>query len=271
MPSIGANPGAGSRVMTSARQSRSDPRRWRGTTRIGDGWAAYQGDAGDSTPHAHHALQLVCGVEGPVRLWVDGVGEVDAPAAIIASKRLHRLAPGPVAIVFVDASSRVGRRLSLACPEGVRLLDDATAEALKAHWPRNDAGLDVLVGLAALLSVPEEAKRDRKPAAQRVRHLVEGMSSRERLPTSIDELAAEVALSPAHFRRHLTAAVGLPFGSYVRWLRLRRALALAAGGATLTQAAHDSGFADASHLTRTMHEHFGVAPSDVLEALRARR
>ncbi|MAL03739.1 MAG: AraC family transcriptional regulator, partial [Arenimonas sp.] len=36
----------------------------------------------------------------------------------------------------------------------------------------------------------------------------------------------------------------------------------------LTRAAQDAGFADAAHLTRTMQRHFGVAPSDVIQALR---
>jgi AraC-like DNA-binding protein len=247
------------------------PSRWRGTTSIGAGWAQYLGDAGDSTCHAHHAHQVVCGLEGPVTLWVDGPGEVTAPAVLVASGRSHRLAPGPVALLFVEATSVPGRRLSLACPDGYRLLDGPQALDLSQCWPGTGSSVESLAQIATFLGAPSEYRRLRRPAAQRVRQLLEGLPTRDKLPESIDELAAEVALSVSHFRRHLSSAVGLPYGPYLRWLRLQRALELAARGATLTRAAHESGFADASHLTRTMHEHFGVAPSDVLEALRAER
>lgn len=247
------------------------PLRWRGSTSIGDGWAQYQGDAGDSTRHAHHAHQLVCGLEGPVTLWVDGAGDVTSPAVLVASGRSHRLAPGPVAILFVEATSGLGRRMSLACTDGPVLLDGRQALALRRRWPGAGAGVESLAGIATLLGAPPDVRRRHRPAAQRVRQLVAQMPGRDTLPESINELAAEVALSVSHFRRHLSSAVGLPYGPYLRWLRLRRALELAAKGSTLTRAAHESGFADASHLTRTMHEHFGVAPSDVLQALRAGR
>ena len=247
------------------------PLRWRGTTWIGDGWAQYQGDAGDSTRHAHHAHQLVCGLNGPVAVWIDGAGDVTAPAVLVASGRSHRLAPGPVAILFIEATSTLGRRLSLACPTGYALLDASEALALSQHWPVAGASVGSLADLATVLGVPPEKRRQSKPATQRVRQLVEELPKRAQLPTSIDGIAAEVALSVPHFRRHLSAVVGLPYGAFLRWLRLRRALELAALGATLTKAAHESGFADASHLTRTMHDHFGVAPSEVLEALRAGR
>jgi AraC-like DNA-binding protein len=259
--------------MTRAKQSIPPvgPLRWRGTTWIGDGWAQYRGDAGDSTRHAHHAHQLVCGLEGPVALWVDGAGDFTSPAVLIASGKPHRLAPGPVAVLFVDAASVLGRRLALACPDGYLLLDASQAFALNRHWPNDGASVESLAELATQLGAPPEPRRRHKSSARRVRDLVQQIPRRDQLPESLDALAAEVSLSPAHFRRHLSAVVGLPYGAYVRWLRLRRALELAARGETLTRAAHESGFADASHLTRTMREHFGVAPSDVLEALRAGR
>jgi AraC-like DNA-binding protein len=49
---------------------------------------------------------------------------------------------------------------------------------------------------------------------------------------------------------------------------LARALQAAARGLSLTDAAHEAGFADAAHFTRTMRRHFGVTPGSMLRSLR---
>jgi AraC-like DNA-binding protein len=88
----------------------------------------------------------------------------------------------------------------------------------------------------------------------------------------LETLAARAALSPSRFRHRVRELVGMPLRPYLRWLRLRRALMVAASGVSLTRAAQDAGFADAdaAHLTRTMQRHFGVAPSEVVAALHRR-
>jgi len=43
------------------------------------------------------------------------------------------------------------------------------------------------------------------------------------------------------------------------WLRLMRAVERFAAGASLTDAAHEAGFADSAHLSRTFRRMFGIA------------
>ena len=51
---------------------------------------------------------------------------------------------------------------------------------------------------------------------------------------------------------------GLPFRTWVLWLRIQRAVELYAAGASLTVAAHEAGFADSAHLSRTFRRTFGL-------------
>ncbi|HUL98536.1 MAG TPA: helix-turn-helix domain-containing protein [Mycobacterium sp.] len=45
------------------------------------------------------------------------------------------------------------------------------------------------------------------------------------------------------------------------WLRLVDAIGALSGGASLTDAAHRTGFSDSAHLSRTFRRMFGMAPS----------
>jgi len=235
---------------------------WRAGALMGAGWASFDGAVGDNREHAHHALQLVLAGADEIVVWIKGRGD----AVLLAADLVHRLHPGPARLLYLDRESQAGRELSPTCVAGVRVLSPDERLAVLAAWP-NPAHADlrpVLTALGLLAACPPTTGgRD-----DRVQRLLEAMAIRVDGDETLDALAGRVALSPSRFRHRVREVVGMPLHPYLRWLRLRRALTLAAGGVGLTRAAQDAGFADAAHLTRTMQRHFGVAPSDVVAALR---
>lgn len=80
----------------------------------------------------------------------------------------------------------------------------------------------------------------------------------------VDQLAAEVGLSVSRLTHVFSDEIGTPIRSYVRWLRLVNATEQLANGASITQAAHEAGFADGPHFTRTFRAMFGLAPTDAV-------
>jgi AraC-like DNA-binding protein len=83
-------------------------------------------------------------------------------------------------------------------------------------------------------------------------------ASRLDKPVSLEEAAAHVGLSSGRARHLFVESTGLPFRTYLLWLRLTKAVDLVSEGASLTDAAHGAGFADSSHLSRTFRRMFGV-------------
>jgi AraC-like DNA-binding protein len=55
--------------------------------------------------------------------------------------------------------------------------------------------------------------------------------------------------------------VGIPPRRYLLWVRLMHAIEAAIGGDNLTTAAHEAGFADSAHLSRTFRRMFGRTPA----------
>jgi AraC-like DNA-binding protein len=70
-----------------------------------------------------------------------------------------------------------------------------------------------------------------------------------------------LARTAAKFR--VSAEIGVPFQRFVLWRRLAAAFERLVAGATITEAAHAAGFADAAHFARTIRAMFGIRASDI--------
>jgi AraC-like DNA-binding protein len=81
----------------------------------------------------------------------------------------------------------------------------------------------------------------------------------------IGPLADSLSISERALRRRVTAAVGYGPKRLARVLRLRRALALAADGSPLVDAAYESGYADQAHFGHDCLELAGLAPGRFLQ------
>ncbi len=85
----------------------------------------------------------------------------------------------------------------------------------------------------------------------------------ENLEAGVDlaGLAQACGVDMFALHRAFTRAVGLPPHSFQTHLRLRRAKELLRGGASLSQAALESGFCDQAHMTRHFARGMGLSPA----------
>lgn len=78
-------------------------------------------------------------------------------------------------------------------------------------------------------------------------------------------IAATVGLSEGRLGHLFGEQIGIPIRRYLLWLRLVQAIDLLFKNVSLTAAAHDAGFADSAHFTRTFRRMFGVTPSELFK------
>ncbi|HEY6001571.1 MAG TPA: AraC family transcriptional regulator [Anaeromyxobacter sp.] len=227
------------------------------------------GPGGASRLHAHHCWHLIVGLDAELSVTTRTDGRPRRAGALISAPEAPHAVDARgtrTLIVFVEPESEAGDRLlaSRRCGS-VDLFRDADAERLRAMLsPEGSALSDPEGAVARALSLggePIAPPRGRHPGVRRVlRHLREAPPETD---ASLAALAQIAGLSPGRFMHAFTESVGIPLRPYLRWLKLERASAALAAGASLGEATYGAGFADAAHMSRTFVRMFGVSPSEV--------
>ncbi|MEY2935642.1 MAG: hypothetical protein RL033_6391 [Pseudomonadota bacterium] len=220
--------------------------------------------------HSHHAVQVTLALQGGFTLETREQ-QVVGGAAAMAPDTEHALeAEGIIAHLFVDPEGRLGRALQRVLFSSARLvaLQSSQLAGLPAQLladfeapDRTDAAL-LALGRRLLAQLAGEGEGDERPEA-RVRRMAAWAAAHLDQPMSLVEAAAHVGLSSGRARHLFVESTGLPFRTYLLWLRLTKAVELFSAGASLTEAAHGAGFSDSSHLSRTFRRMFGIAPDSL--------
>jgi AraC-like DNA-binding protein len=219
--------------------------------------------------HAHHAFQLTFSLGGDFSLHLDD-RVLTAPAAIVAPDTPHAFsARGLIAILFVEPESRAGRALTAltAGQPGAAISADQARDApdlIKRAFEQpadrktalREAGMAICARIAGHVRTVELDRR--------VRAMIKKANDNLGEPFSLGDTASDLGLSPGRASHLFVEETGLPFRTYLLWLRLIRAVDAYAGGASLTEAAQEAGFSDSAHLSRTFKRMFGL-PAAALE------
>ena len=217
--------------------------------------------------HAHHAIQITIGLGGWFKLDTIDAHARGEVVAVAADVRHVFEAEGLVAFVFIEPESRLGRAIAaklfqgdelIAIPDGVLCDFPARLAAAYRNSHRDDTAL-IELGRALVGALAADAKAGAPDL--RVRKMIAWAAQQLDGAVSLSDAAAITGLSASRVRHLFVEQTGLPFKTYMLWLRLTRAVEVYAAGASLTQAAHDAGFADSAHLSRTFRRMFGVTPA----------
>lgn len=236
-----------------------------------NGGAIFIGEGGGAVDdHAHYAIQCVIGYPDGLAVRTGRRGDWQhVPGALVASRAVHAIDVTECdwsAVLFLEPETQEGRAIGRRLRHGLEELGVDTvataAAGLERAW-RTDrseeavrtASVALLRGLAGT-SAPPRADERVLAAIDRI------VESGPDMP-ALEDLAAAVHLSPSRFRHLFVETTGMPLRSYLLWRRLLLAWTRLTEGASIADAAHEAGFADASHLARTCRVMFGLAPSSM--------
>ena len=166
--------------------------------------------------------------------------EIDSALAELSPVRLHGAQPA----IGNEAVTWLARRLYQHFRE--RTLDSLLLEGtlLEMLWTQSDESA---------------AKHHDRP--RWLGKVVDILHAEFRGSISLEGIATRIGIHPAYLSRRFRAVYGLSLGDYANRLRIRYAQGrLAQGEATLSEIAHECGFADQPHFTRVFRAQLGTTP-----------
>ena len=219
--------------------------------------------------HAHHAVQVVISLGGQFRLWLADE-QLAAPYAAVAPDALHRFdAHGAYAILFVEPESRAGRAIIAATFRDADLcaLPASSFNRLNPQLtalgrnPSPSADELVTIGRDLIDGLAGDGARGLIDA--RIQNIVQWVAQERDPPITLEAAARIASLSPSRLSHLFVEQTGLSFKTYRLWIRLTQAVRLMSEGLTLTAVAHEAGFSDSAHFSRTFRRMFGIAPANL--------
>lgn len=203
---------------------------------------AFYGHGINATGHSHRAVQLV--LPDPPDA---------APATIIASQQPHSLTLAAGWVVLIEPQCDLAQALTGADHE------------------RQQAALQQLSGQ---LQQPHQwhPGQTLDPRLQRLLQQLDGCLNDDCLKPDhwrAADVAAQLALSESRFLHLFRAQMGVAWRPYLLWRRLLCAVRRMSQGCSATDAAHQAGFSDSAHLSRTFRSTFGMTIRQASQLLAA--
>jgi len=223
--------------------------------------------------HSHYAMQFSFGERDGIAFkpaekddWTpyDGI--------VISSRQPHAMdatSCGASATMLIEQETQSGRALEAKFGgQGLSFIDRGTFAAAAANlfatWRAHAGGEETAMAARQALSAVAGNTTPAVVSDERVLRAIAYINRNLAGSLTLESIAKEVFLSPTRFRHLFVEQTGTALRPYVLWRRFLRSWSLVREGAALSEAAHQAGFADAAHLTRTSQRMFGFAPSMLL-------
>ncbi|SEO96494.1 helix-turn-helix domain-containing protein [Aquisalimonas asiatica] len=237
----------------------------RGIIYAGCGWLAYLGPTPPLSAHAHPALGLYVGLDGPIRVG-DATRSVPllcvppetvTPPITPDGREMAFLFLSAEHPAFADARARTERSSCHETPGQLQTL----AALLREIRRERTGGDEAFTRIAEALAL-----EDTPPTHSRLERALAWLRDHPTDELSLEDVARHVHLSPRRFQTVFREGTGIRFRRYRLWQRLQAAAEELPQYRHLTDLALTAGFADLAHLSRSFRDMFGIAPFKGLRA-----
>lgn len=238
---------------------------------IANGLALFIGSIFDTSSHRHHAIQITFGIEKKFDLELGGK-LIQSRAIIINSDIEHKLVGknDKQVLLLIEPESLYGVAIRNTIESKLSVLNsDHTFppifyKKLKTLVLSEHVYIkEVLNLIFSYLDISASTTRE---LDERLRSVVKLIEKNDQRKMTIGELADHVSLSESRLQHLFKDQVGISIKRYLLWKKMMDGIRIIASNNNFTFSAHEAGFSDSSHMSRTCKEMFGLTLSDLFKS-----
>lgn len=227
-------------------------------------YGLFIGKLSENVTHKHYALQLSISLNENMVITI-GENSKKVKAFFLSSNVVHQLiAKGLHLTLLINPISPIGHFLQSKFSGDFTNLTDSFAENLRNHLSYLQMGkitfIEFITRINSILDLFKfECEQDSHVGDDRIVRAIKYLDENFERVISLEEIAEQCHLSTSRFLHLFREKTNLNFRRYQLWNRLIKSLP-SLTQTSITATAHQFGFTDSSHYTRTFKETFGVTP-----------
>lgn len=230
----------------------------------------FLGKVSENTFHKHYALQLTIGINEKFEMETEN-GKVLSDSLVVHPQISHRLDSKnqQVLIILLNPGSTLGHFLT-------RHMTNQPVQEFEEEWvgylrmfvqDLSKKEINEKTFLSACINSMAEFNSRcliaKHQVDKRILATLQYLDRHTREVISLKEIANEMCLSESRFQHLFKEQTGLSYRRMQLWKRLLSSFDHLRTTKTLTALAHQSGFSDSAHYSKTFKESFGLLPSEV--------
>ncbi|WP_105614798.1 AraC family transcriptional regulator [Vallitalea okinawensis] len=236
-----------------------------------NGAALFIGSIFDTTPHQHHAIQVAFGINRSFELHIENE-LIRSRAIMINSDIEHRLIGNEdqQVLLLVEPESRYGEMIKdvISSKDNILDYDSIFPEVFYRELKQYVSLVTIHIKdvLDLIFKYINHASVPVSEMDERIMSIIEYIEKNRHSDLTIKELANYASLSESRLQHLFKEQIGITIKRYLLWKKMMDGIKIIASNNDFTFSAHEAGFSDSSHISRTCKEMFGLTLSDLFKS-----
>jgi AraC-like DNA-binding protein len=236
---------------------------------INDSFGWFLGTFDNNHKHQHYALQLSIPISGPICIETTRQNIQTNHPVLLKSNLRHKItSENPHLLILLNPVSTIGHAWSRIANHEIEEFQNGPASEIQTFLVQNGSSLNPTILKAeidqAIKSFDCSCHYPLHEADQRINQALKYLENDSQRIVPAEETANHCNLSTSRFLHLFREQTGLTYRRAQLWTKLLKALPLLKAF-NLTETAHEAGFADSAHFSRTFRENFGFSPHELLK------
>lgn len=232
---------------------------------INKDYVAMLGREQNKQKHSHYGIQLL------IPLSKININESVTRSPVFIDSHISHYVYGEAEIfsLLINPSSNLGRRIKQSFfhfeNKEIVYINNFNLTRYAENMTKNMNNLaDIQKNIDLIIKQLLIHTSQVEPLDERVSAVNHYIISNDFSTINYKDIIDSVFLSKSRFTHLFRDEIGIPLGKYIIWQKITHAsIKLLTSETNITTVAHEYGFADASHFSRTFKENFGVSPSKI--------